>query len=402
VPLASSGIFGQVSRSINALIRKTTAAHLRVISGVIDLNHISHHHAFSILYSVNLQKMKTLFYSSKDFEYPFIVAANQQALDLQFTPVSLSLNTVDQAEGCEAICIFTSDDASADVLQELKKIGVKHVVLRSGGFNNIHLETAAQLGITVAYAPDCSPEAVAEHTIALMLALGRHLITANRQTRRNDFTLSNLVGFNLQGKKVGIIGTGRIGSAVARILHGFECELMGYDVHYNENLVEQYHLQYTSLRELCKRADIITIHTPLTRQTRYLIDSDFLEDVQHGLMLINTSRGMVLNTCAVLNALEDGIIGSLGLDVYENEKEIFFTNRTTNPPEDPIFLKLMQMPNVLITPHQAFATQEALQKIADTTIYNLQCFESKDLSKYQLTCTVESITKSPERAYMLY
>ena len=346
--------------------------------------------------------MKTLFYSTKEFEYPFIVTANQEQLDLQFTPVSLSLNTVDQAEGCEAICIFNSDDGSAGVLRELKKAGVKHVALRSAGFENIDLEEAARIGITVAYAPGDSPNAVAEHAVALMLALGRHLNIVQAQTRRHDFRLNNLVGFNLQGKKIGIIGTGRIGSLVARILHGFDCELLAYDLNCNDYLVEQYHTQYTSLKELCKRSDIITVHTPLTRQTRYLVDSDFLEEVQQGVMLINTSSGMILNTYAVLNALEDGRISALGLDVYENEKGIFFTDRTTNPPEDPMLHKLMHMPNVLITPHQAFATQDALQKIAETTIYNLRCFQSDEISKNQLTCAASPGINNFEKAYMLF
>jgi D-lactate dehydrogenase len=205
-----------------------------------------------------------------------------------------------------------------------------------------------------------------------MMALNRKLIIADRQVHANNFSVGKLVGFDLHGKTVGIIGTGRIGSVCARILHGFGCSLLGYDVVKNHELEARCSLQYVDLKSLCEKADIITLHTCLTPETKYLINLNLIRTMKHGVMLINTARGAVVNTADVIQGLQDGQIGYYGADVYEGEKGIFFYDRTDNAPEDPVLRQLLGMPNVLITPHQAYATHEALRNIADTTCENIR------------------------------
>jgi D-lactate dehydrogenase len=318
--------------------------------------------------------MKIAFYSIRDYELPFIKAANMPGFELSFFPEALSLQTVEMAEGYDAVCIFTNDDASAPVIKSLEYFGVGAIAVRAAGYDNVDIKAAAGANIRVANVPDYSPHAIAEHTVAMMLALDRKLIAGNEQVHKFNFTLDRLVGFNLRCKTVGIIGTGRIGAVVAKILDGFSCNLIAYDIVKDRKLVRRFDIEYKDLTSLCRMADIITLHLPLNAGTKYLINQQLISEMKPGVMLINTSRGAIVKTADVLAAVESGKIGYYGADVYEHEKGIFFHDLAEKGLKDDMLIRLMNHPNVLITPHQAFATTEALTNIATTTFYNLDCW----------------------------
>jgi D-lactate dehydrogenase len=315
--------------------------------------------------------MKVLVYSAKSFEIPYLKRSNHTHLDVSFTELPLSLKSVNLSKGYDCISVFTADDASRDVLEQLHFNGVAYVAVRAAGYDNIDLTTANELGIHVANVPEYSPYSIAEHTAAMVLALNRKLILSDRQVHEKNFTLDNLIGFDLHDKTVGIIGTGRIGKISARIMHGFGCHLLGYDIEQSSVLKEKYNLRYCSLQELCLTADIILIHTPLNAQTKYLINKELFSIMKRGVMIVNTARGPVVNTADLLIFLQNGIIGAYGMDVYEKEKGIFFFNHSGKDLQDPILVKLLDMKNVLVTPHQAFATYEALSNLSDTTFLNI-------------------------------
>jgi D-lactate dehydrogenase len=320
--------------------------------------------------------LSILFYSSKDFEIPYLKDAGGAA-DAVFEAAPLCADTAEKARGFEAISIFTNDDASAPVLQTLHRNGTRLIAIRAAGYDNVDIAKANELGITIANVPEYSPHAIAEHAVALALALNRRLITANRQVQQHNYTTGNLIGFDLHGKTVGIIGTGRIGSIFAKIMHGFGCRLLGLDIKENEQLKERYGLQYVDLPDLCREAEIISIHTNLTPYTKYIINKKTISLFQRGMMLINTSRGGCVHTADVMEAVDNGHIGYFGTDVYENEKGIFFFDHSGKAPEDALLKRMLAHPNVLVTPHQAFATQEALTNIAGTTFYNIDCWKNK-------------------------
>jgi D-lactate dehydrogenase len=314
-------------------------------------------------------------FSAHAFEQPYLTRAAKDQHELRFVVEALSLSTVAQAQGSSAVAIFTSDDASGPVLEQLAALGVRFVAVRAAGYDQVDLAAAARLGIRVANVPEYSPYAIAEHAVALILALNRQLIRADEQLRRYNFQLDNLIGFDLHGKTVGIIGCGRIGGVLAGILHGFGCRLLGADVEPNDELCQRYDLTYMPLAELCAQADIISVHAPLTHHTRHLINADLLAQMKPGVMLINTGRGGVLDTKAALAALKAGQLGYLGLDVYEHEKGLFFHDHSQRPNHDPLLDELLAQPNVLVTGHQAFLTQQALGNIADTTLQNINEWE---------------------------
>ena len=328
--------------------------------------------------------MKVAVFSTLAFERPFLERANERRHELHFLEASLGANTVALAQGSEAVCVFTPDDVSAPVLEQFRGHGVRYIAVRGTGHDNVDLSAARRLGLQVANVPDYSPHAIAEHTVALMLALCRHLRQADQQLRVNDFCLDKLIGFDLFGKTVGILGVGRIGGVIAGILHGFGCQLLGVDMQPNLELTRRYGLEYVSLPELCARADIITVHTPLNPETRHLIDEELLGRMKHGVMLINTGRGGVLDTAAALRALDSGQLGYLGLDVYENERGLFFINHTTDQLRDKTFARLLTYPNVFVTGHQAYLTREALTNIADTTVASLDAWASGTTAEHEL------------------
>jgi D-lactate dehydrogenase len=315
--------------------------------------------------------MKIIIYSIKEFEKSYLEQANKMGHELTLVEEALSERTVYLAEGHDVVIIFTNDDASLAVVEKLYEIGVMYVAIRAVGYDNVDIAKARELGVRVANVPEYSPYAIAEHAVALILALNRKIVIASHQVRQNNFTVDKLIGFDLHRKRVGIIGTGRTGSVTAGILHGFGCQLMGFDIAENNDLTEKYNLQYVDLETLCATSDIISVHTPLNSATKYLINRDLLSKMKQGVILINTARGAVMNTEHVLEALENGRIGSLGMDVYEKEKEIFFYDHSEQGVDDEMLQKLMSYPNVIITPHQAFATNEALTNIADTVFYNI-------------------------------
>jgi D-lactate dehydrogenase len=315
--------------------------------------------------------MRIFVYSAKQFEIPYLKRANLLHFDLDFTEKSLGVYTTSLSKGYDCVCVFTNDDVSAQVLRDLKSFGVKYIAARSAGYDNIDLLEAQILEMQVANVPDYSPYAVAEHAVALILALNRKLMIANEQVHDHNFTLGNLVGFDLHEKTVGLIGTGRIGSVMARIMHGFGCEILAYDIHPSNELSKKYNVRFCSLNEICLRSDIISIHTPLNQLTKHLLNEDKFSIMKKGVMIINTARGAVVDTVDLVKYLNIGIIGAYGADVYENERGLFFFDHSAKGVNDNMLKDLLARKNVMITPHQAFATYEALVNIAETTFYNI-------------------------------
>ena len=328
--------------------------------------------------------MNILVYSCKPFEQPYLHAANKENYRMAFTSDALSIKTASQAKGFRVVSVFAGDDASAPVIRELYQQGVRYIAIRAAGYDNVDIKLANELGISVANVPAYSPYAIAEHAIALILSLNRKIRIADDNVHCFDFRVDQLVGFDLHGKTVGIIGTGRIGSVMAKILNGFGCRLLGYDIRENNELKYRYGLEYVSLSKLCRESDIITIHTGLTPGTRYMINNEMIGLMKRNVMLINTGRGACVNTSDVLDALEEGIIGYYGADVYENEREIFFYDWRDKPLRDDNLLRLLALDNVLVTPHQAFATNEALTNIADATFLNLMAWKNGSMMENEI------------------
>ena len=328
--------------------------------------------------------MKVLLYSSKDFEIPYLEDANKGKHKLTFIKDSLSSETAMKAVGFHAISVFSSDILSNTVLEKLKDFGVKYISLRSVGHDNVNLFTAQSLGIKVAHVPAFSPNAIAEHAVAILLALNRKLILSNQRIKQFNFDINNLIGFDLKNKTIGLLGTGKIGYVMARIMHGFGCKLLGFDIIENKKLVDDYELEYVSIIELCKAADVISIHLPLNTETHHLIDKALIELMKPNAIIINTARGAVINTKDVIDALVNEKISGLAMDVYEHEKDLFFNDYSQEIPKDDMLIKLNALPNVLITGHQAFLTEEALTNIADTTIYNLDCWSEDKETENEL------------------
>ncbi len=329
--------------------------------------------------------MKVTVFSTKPYDREFLARANAgKGHELLFLDARLSAESAVLARGTEAVCAFVNDDLGAAVLKELSACGIRLVVLRSAGFNNVDLEAAHRLGIRVARVPAYSPHAVAEHTIALILALNRKIHRAYNRVREGNFLLDGLMGFDLCGKTVGIVGTGKIGEVLVRILAGFGCRLLGHDPVPNP-ACEALGLTYVSREEILARSDILTLHCPLTPDTRHMIGLDALTRLKPGMMLVNTSRGAVIDTRAVIRGLKEGIIGSLALDVYEEEADLFFEDLSSQVLQDDVFARLLTFPNVLITGHQAFFTREALTSIAETTIANIAAFAASGDPLYEVS-----------------
>lgn len=315
--------------------------------------------------------MEVTIYSTANYERAYFEKANSKSLKMRYLQESLDEETASLAQGSEAVVIFTNDKAAAAVLEALKAAGVKYLATRSIGTDQIDIDKAGELGIKVAHVPHYSPYAVAEHSVALMLALNRRLIQAGKNVQDHDFRLDGLTGFDMNGKTVGILGAGEIGAVSARILHGLGCRLLIYDLKENEELVEKYGAQYVEIDELCRQSDIITIHAPLTKDTHHLVNRNRISQMKKGVMLINVSRGAIVNTDDLIEGLKEGQIGYVGMDVYENEKGLFFKDYSKEVLQDDIFARLLSFKNVIITTHQAFLTHEALNSIAETTYKNL-------------------------------
>jgi D-lactate dehydrogenase len=329
--------------------------------------------------------MRTVVFSTKSYDRLFLDEANRtHRHELMFVEPRLDAATAVLASEAQAVCPFVNDRLDATVLQRLAGFGVGLVALRCAGFNNVDLPTAGRLGISVARVPAYSPHAVAEHTVGMILALNRQLHRAFARVREGNFALEGLLGFDLNERTVGIVGTGKIGAVVARILNGFGCRLLAHDVAADQDCVSL-GVRYVPLRELLAASDIVTLHCPLTPATRHMIDEAALSRMKHGAMLINTSRGALIDTPAVTNALKDGRLGYLGLDVYEEEADLFFENLSDRVLQDDVFARLLTFPNVLITGHQAFFTREALSNIAATTLANITAFSQTGRALHEVS-----------------
>lgn len=319
--------------------------------------------------------MKVAVFSTKPYDQEFLQAANAaHGHELVFFEPRLSYETRALAAGFPAICVFVNDQLDATVLTALAQQGTRLIALRCAGFNNVDLIAARDLGLTVVRVPAYSPHAVAEHAVGLMLTLNRKIHRAHARVREGNLALDGLLGFDLHDRTVGIVGTGKIGAVVAHIMKGFGCRLLAYDPVPNADC-EALGARYVSLPELLAESDIVTLHCPLTPETHHLIDAQALSRMKPGVMLINTSRGALIDTRTVIEALKSGQIGYLGLDVYEEEADLFFEDLSNRVIQDDVFARLLTFPNVIITGHQAFFTRNALEKIADTTLSNIKDFE---------------------------
>ncbi len=333
--------------------------------------------------------MRVALFSSKAYEKAAFDAANV-GHDLVYFDTHLNHQTALLGVDYPAVCIFVNDQAGAETLEILARGGTRLLALRSAGYNHVDLDAAASLGITVVRVPAYSPHAVAEHTIALMLTLNRKTHRAHNRVREGNFELEGLLGFDIHGLTVGIIGTGKIGIEVARIMHGFGCRLLGYDPYPNP-AAAALDLRYVDLPDLFAQSDIISLHSPLTPETYHLIDAAAIARMKPGVMLINTSRGALVDTSAAIEGLKAGQIGYLGLDVYEEEGDLFFEDLSSQIIQDDVFARLLTFPNVLITGHQAFFTRHAITAIAETTLANITEFERTGQCKNAVTA--EQVTK---------
>lgn len=322
--------------------------------------------------------MRTAFFSAKPFEKPFFEEARDAsgaAHEIVFLEPRLTRDTAILAHGFPAACLFILDAADEPALRALADGGTRFLALRSAGFNNVDLRAAEALGVTVARVPAYSPYAVAEHAVGLMLTLNRKIHRAYNRVREHNFSLDGLMGFDMHGKTVGIVGTGRIGEALARILLGFGCRVLAHDPAPNPACLAL-GVEYLALHDLLPRCHIVSLQCPLTPDTRHLIDVRALARMRRGSMLINTSRGAVVDTRAVIDALKAGHLGSLGIDVYEEEGDLFFRDLSDQVLHDDVFARLLTFPNVIVTAHQGFFTADAMRNIASTTIENLAGFEA--------------------------
>jgi D-lactate dehydrogenase len=318
--------------------------------------------------------MRVAVFSTKNYDRMYLTAANAgHGHDLVFLEPRLSVETARLADGFPAVCAFVHDTLDPASLAVLAAGGVRLVALRSAGFNNVDLAAAGELGMVVCRVPAYSPYAVAEYAVAQILATIRHIPRAYARVRDGNFSLEGLLGFDLHGRTVGIVGTGRIGQVFARIMAGFGCRLLAYDPYPNDDVRAL--ATYVSVEDLFAGSDIISLHAPLTPQTHHLVDRAAIARMKRGVTIVNTSRGALVDTEAVIDALKDGTIGYLGLDVYEEEDALFFEDLSAEVIQDDTFARLLTFPNVLVTAHQAFFTDEAMRAITETTLANVTAFE---------------------------
>jgi D-lactate dehydrogenase len=319
--------------------------------------------------------MKVAVFNTKPYDREYLDRANAgHGHELTFFEAHLSPETAILATGHGAVCAFVNDTVNAEVLRQLAAGGTRLVALRSAGFNHVDLAAARELGITVARVPAYSPHAVAEHAVGLILTLNRKLHRAYARVREGNFSLNGLRGFDLFGRTVGVIGTGKIGTELARIMRGFGCRVLAFDVEPSQACRDM-GVEYVALDELLRGSDIVSLHCPLNEHTHHLIDAARLAIMKPGVMLINTSRGALIDTRAVVEALKSGHVGYLGIDVYEEEEHLFFEDLSAQIIHDDLFMRLLTFPNVMVTAHQAFFTDEAMLNIAGTTIANVTAFE---------------------------
>ena len=315
--------------------------------------------------------MKIAFFSTRKYDREFFEKANTYDFELSFFEPKLSSTTVKLAEGYDAICVFVNDKLNKEVIDALAACGPRIVALRCAGYNNVDLQAAHDAGLKIVRVPSYSPNAVAEHVVAMLLTLYRFTHKAYNRVREGNFSLTGMTGHEIFGKTVGLIGTGKIGAVTAGIFKGFGCKVIAFDPNPDLTLTEG-KCTYVSMEELLTESDIISLHCPLNDQTRHIINSDSLSKMKKGVTIINTSRGALINTKDAYEALKNKQVAFLGIDVYEEEQNLFFEDLSTEIIMDDLFMRLTTFPNVLITGHQGFFTNRALTNIADTTLQNIQ------------------------------
>lgn len=320
--------------------------------------------------------MKTIVFDSKPYDREYLQAASGSSqVDWNFQEFRLTPETAKIADGAQAVCIFVNDTANRETLKALADQGVRLVALRCAGFNNVDLLAAKELGVSIVRVPAYSPHAVAEHTVGLLMTLNRKIHRAYNRVRELNFSITGLVGFDIFGKTIGIIGTGKIGQITAQIFRGFGANVIAYDPFPNSAWANSHKIQYTTLDDLFVSSDVISLHLPLTPETKHLINAATLDRTKRGVYLINTSRGKLIDTTALITAIKTGQIGGVAMDVYEEEEGVFFHDLSGIVPQDQELSQLLIFPNVLITSHQAFLTHEALSEISRVTVQNLLCFQ---------------------------
>ncbi len=330
--------------------------------------------------------LRIAFFDAKSYDIESFNAVNKDYnFDIRYYQERLSISTVPLAKGADVVCIFVNAECDAQVIDELVNNGVKLIALRCAGFNNVDLK-AAEGRIRVTRVPAYSPHAVAEYAVSLMLSLNRKIYRAVNRTRDGNFTLNGLLGFDMYGKTAGVIGMGRIAKELIKILHGFGMSVMAYDLYPDHEFAKQYDVKVVSLDELYANSDIISLHCPLTPDTKFLINKDSIAKMKKGVMIINTGRGKLINTEDLIEGLRSKQVGSAGLDVYEEEREYFYEDKSDKMIDDDVLARLLMVPNVVLTSHQAFFTAEALHNIAVSTLDSVKEFaEGKDL-----TCEVKN------------
>lgn len=329
--------------------------------------------------------MKVLVYSIFGFDKPFMEKAAHGNHELVFTEQHLNENTAHLAQGFDAVSLFTSDVASETVLQKLYTCGVKYIALRAVHSHLIDVPRAKSLAMKVANVPVYSPYSVAEHAVGLVLALNRKLVLGQRLMHIGDYRMDHLVGFDLHGKTVGIIGTGKIGAAFARIMYGFGCKIVAFDSEENKELMNEIPILYKTLEDVCAASDVLSVHAAWNESSYHLFDKNIFSLCKKNMLFINTADGKLVNTEDLIEAIDNKTLAAVGLDVYENENSIFFQDHTETPIRDTLFLKLRSYPNVMITGHQGFLTNETLAGIAHTTIANLNAWAYNGISENEIS-----------------
>ncbi|EJL6267012.1 2-hydroxyacid dehydrogenase [Vibrio cholerae] len=328
--------------------------------------------------------LNVIFFSAKHYDITsFSKLVDPTQLSLHFHDFRLTDKTAQIAKGCEVVCAFVNDELHASVLEQLYQGGTRLIAMRCAGFDKVDLEAAKRLGMQVVRVPAYSPEAVAEHTVGMMLCLNRRFHKAYQRTRDANFSLDGLVGFNFHGKTVGVIGSGKIGVATMRVLKGLGMQILCFDPYPNPDAIAL-GARYVELSELFAQSDVITLHCPMSKENYHLLNESAFDRMKDGVMIINTSRGELLDSVAAIEALKRGRIGALGLDVYDNEKDLFFQDKSNDVIVDDVFRRLSACHNVLFTGHQAFLTEDALNNIAQTTLNNIQLFFDNQASGNEL------------------
>jgi D-lactate dehydrogenase len=327
--------------------------------------------------------MQLGFFSTKSYDRKYFDRNNSSRHQIIYHEARLNEDTVQLCEGLDAVCVFVNDVVNRKVIEYLHDHGIRLILLRSAGFNQVDLEAARDYQIKVYRVPAYSPEAVAEHAVSLILTLNRKTHKAYNRIRELNFSVERLIGFNLISKHIGVIGTGKIGEAFCRIMLGFGCKVIAYDKYEREDL-KKLGIEYLDLESCISKSDIISLHCPLNEETKYMINSQRITHMKEGVMLINTSRGGLINTRDVIEALKHEKIGYLGIDVYEQEEKLFFEDFSETILKDDLIGRLLTFPNVLITSHQGFLTQEALDQISKVTLENLQCFVDNKACKNEV------------------